>query len=134
MTPDLPQMTLLTTGFVVCRLEGNEAIPDWADNSKFCSITRTEDELSIVCPQENIPKDIPETVICEKDLKCLKVEGPLDFSLIGILANISTALAKVKISIFVVSTYNTDYILVKEENIEGAVKTLSDEGYIISSE
>ncbi|AKB85612.1 ACT domain-containing protein [Methanococcoides methylutens] len=118
-------LKLLKNKFGVCRLEGDRPIPDWADSNDFYSITRTAEELSIVCPEENIPSDI----ICEKDWKCLKVEGPLDFSLIGILARISTLLAEEKISIFVISTYDTDYILVREANIQAAVEKLSANGY-----
>jgi len=123
-------LTLLETRFGVCRLEEDSSRPDWADSSEFCSITRTAEELSIVCPEENIPSEI----ICEKDWKCLKVEGPLDFSLIGILARISNLLAEETISIFVISTYDTDYILVKEDDVRAAIEKLSENGYEISND
>ncbi|MBS6886940.1 ACT domain-containing protein [Clostridium paraputrificum] len=97
-------------------------VPLWVDTKNFISITRTEDELSIVCIDKNIPNEIKS----EKGWRVLKVEGPLDFSLIGILSEISGILAKEKISIFVVSTFDTDYILVKEENFEKSIKVLSD--------
>ncbi|MBS5925464.1 MAG: ACT domain-containing protein [Clostridium sp.] len=97
-------------------------VPLWVDTKNFISITRTEDELSIVCIDKNIPNEIKS----EKGWRVLKVEGPLDFSLIGILSKISGILAKEKISIFVVSTFDTDYILVKEESLENSIKVLSD--------
>ena len=97
-------------------------VPLWVDTKNFISITRTEDELSIVCIDKNIPNEIKS----EKGWRVLKVEGPLDFSLIGILSDISGILAKEKISIFVVSTFDTDYILVKEENLVNSIKVLSD--------
>lgn len=123
-------LTLLENRFGICRLERDIPIPEWAENEGFCSITRTAEELSIVCPEENIPSGI----ICEKDWKCLKLEGPLDFSLIGILARISTLLAEEKISIFVISTYDTDYIMIKENDIRPAIEKLSANGYEISDE
>jgi len=85
------------------------------------------DELSIVCSQACIPSNIK----CEKDWKALKIEGPLDFSLIGILCSISAILAQNGISIFAISTYDTDYILVKEKDITKAINALSNEKYEI---
>lgn len=120
-------MSLLPERFGVCRLNKDELIPPWAKNSDFYSITKTMDELSIVCPQTAIPGDVK----CEKDWRALKVEGPLDFSLIGILSSISTILARQGISIFAISTYDTDYILVKEKDLVNAIKALADEGYEI---
>lgn len=118
-------MKLLKEKYAVCRLNKNELIPEWATNSDFFSITKTSDELSIVCLDENIPNDIK----CEKDWRILKIEGPLDFSLIGILASISTILAQKGISIFAISTYDTDYILVKNNDIDNAIDSLIKERY-----
>ena len=118
-------MRLLQEKYGVCRLEINEEIPKWAINSQFYSITKTQDELSIVCPQNNIPSNIKY----EDNWRILKVEGPLDFSLIGILSSISTILANNKISIFAISTYDTDYILVKDKDVENAIKVRSNENY-----
>ena len=89
MSEKILTMKLLKGKFAVCRLNNNELIPKWVENSDFFSITKTSDELSIVCSQDSIPSGIK----CEKDWKILKVEGPLDFSLIGILSSISTVLA-----------------------------------------
>lgn len=120
-------MRLLKEKYGVCRLGENEPIPEWAKKGDFYAITKTSDELSIVCSQENIPHDIN----CERDWRILKVEGPLDFSLIGILASISTLLAQSGISIFAISTYDTDYILVKEKDIDRAIHALINEKYHI---
>ena len=113
---------VLKDRYAICRLESEDMVPLWVDTKNFISITRTEDELSIVCIDKNIPNEIKS----EKGWRVLKVEGPLDFSLIGILSEISGILAKEKISILVVSTFDTDYILVKEENFEKSIKVLSD--------
>lgn len=120
-------MKLLKEKYGVCRLDKTDLIPEWGQNSDFFSITRTLDELSVVCTEESIPNYIK----CEKDWRILKIEGPLDFSLIGILASISTILAQKRISIFAISTYDTDYILVKNKDINSAIAALVDEGYEI---
>lgn len=120
-------MKLLNNKYGVCRLDKNELIPTWPQNSDFFSITKTSDELSIVCSQDDIPDDIK----CEKDWRMLKILGPLDFSLIGILSSISTILAQKGISIFAISTYDTDYILVKNKDIDNAIAALIAERYEI---
>lgn len=125
MVEKILTMKLLKERYGVCRLDKTELILEWAQNGEFFSITRTSDELSIVCIEDSIPNDIK----CEKDWRILKVEGPLDFSLIGILASISTILAQKGISIFAISTYDTDYILVKNKDIDNAVESLIKERY-----
>lgn len=118
-------MKLLEGQYGVCRLDKNTLFPEWANSSDFFSVTRTMDELSVVCPQENIPGEVK----CEMDWRILKIEGPLDFSLVGILAPISTILAEAGVSIFAVSTYDTDYILVKNKDISKAMRVLAEERY-----
>lgn len=120
-------MKLLKEKFGVCRLDKNSLIPEWSQNGNFLSVTRTSDELSIVCDEDSIPNDVK----CEKDWRILKVEGPLDFSLIGILSKISTILVQKGISIFAISTYDTDYILVKDRDIKDAINSLTKEHYEI---
>ncbi|MBX4261975.1 ACT domain-containing protein [Clostridium estertheticum] len=127
MSEKILTMKLLNEKFSVCRLNKNEQIPEWVKNSSFYSISKTSDELSIVCSQDIIPSNIK----CEKDWRILKVEGPLDFSLIGIISSISTILALKRISIFAVSTYDTDYILVKNKDIDNTILALSNERYEI---
>ena len=123
-------MRLLKGKFGVCRLDSTDLIPDWGQRGGFISITRTLDELSVVCNEECIPNNIK----CEKDWRILKVEGPLNFSLIGILSSISTVLSRNRISIFAISTYDTDYILVKSKDINNAIEALVNEGYGIVEE
>lgn len=125
MAEKILTMKLLKEKYGVCRLNKTELIPEWAKNSDFFSITKTSDELSIVCFEDSIPNDVK----CEKDWRVLKIEGPLDFSLIGILASISTILAQKGISIFAISTYDTDYILVKNKDIDNAIDSLIKERY-----
>jgi len=118
-------LSVLPDTFAICRLSPDAPMPDWALTGGFFSITRTTDELSIVCPQANVPSEIQ----CDRDWRCFKIEGPLDLSLIGILASLTVPLARAGIGIFAVSTYDTDYVLVKEKRLEEAVLVLSQEGY-----
>jgi len=106
-------------------------VPDTAmiDLSKdFYFIGKTDEELSLVCRTEDTPDCTTER---DDGWKCFRIQGVLDFSLIGILSKISGILADNKIGIFAVSTYNTDYILVKSENFSKAIDVLSKEGYSI---
>lgn len=118
-------LSLLKDKLAVCRLNNNQCIPSWGTSGEFFSVTKTADELSVVCTEDNVPSHIK----CERGWRVLKIEGPLDFSLIGILAQISSLLAKESISIFAISTYDTDYILVKENYIENTINVLLDNGY-----
>lgn len=113
-------LVVLPQQLAVCRLEKTAQIPPWVLEESFFSITRTDDELSVVC-SENL---VPEGVTAEKNWRCFKVLGPLDFALTGILASLANALSEAKISIFAVSTYDTDYILVKSDQLEKAKQVL----------
>ena len=107
----------------VCKLSDADSI----DISKeFYFIGKTDEEISLVCKTADKPKNAIE---CDDGWRGFRIEGVLDFSLIGILSKLSSILAENKIGIFAVSTYNTDYILVKEENFDRAMAVLSAEGY-----
>jgi hypothetical protein len=113
-------LSILPEKLGICHFAQNTPIPDWAKNLSFFSITRTPDELSIVCPQDKIPAGI----MVEKNWRAFKVEGPLGFILTGIVASLSEPLAQAKISILYISTYETDYLLVEEKNLEKTKKIL----------
>jgi hypothetical protein len=115
-------LSVLPAKFGICHFAKNSPIPAWAKDISFCSITRTPDELSIICPQEKIPAGI----LAEKNWRAFKVQGPLGFSLTGIVSSLSKPLADAKISILYISTYETDYLLVEEKNLEGAKKILGE--------
>lgn len=117
-------LTTLPGLYAVCRLAQSEAFQPWMLDGEFCSITRTADELSLVLPQDKLPGSIQ----AETGWRCLKVMGPLDFSLTGILAALSGALAQAGISLFALSTYDTDYILVKDENYAASIEVLRSRG------
>ncbi|MBL8150788.1 MAG: ACT domain-containing protein [Blastocatellia bacterium] len=120
------KLLLLEESFAICRLALEAEFPQWARRG-FFSVTKTEEELSVVCQQELVP----EGTSFEGNWKCLKVAGPLDFSLTGILASIAAPLAESKISIFAVSTFATDYILVKEEKLVKTIEVLEMAGHQI---
>jgi len=111
--------------FAVCRLPSDAPFPTWAHADPFVAITRTCDELSIVCPQSHVPDGIR----AEPGWRCLKVEGPLDLALTGILASLVGPLATAGISIFTVATYDTDYVLVKNQDIVRATEVLEQAGH-----
>ena len=96
---------------------------------EFYFIGRTDEELSLVCRTEDVPA---HTIECDDGWRGFRIQGVLDFSLIGILSKLSAILAEQQIGIFAVSTYNTDYILVKEENYDRALSALAAQGYIVT--
>jgi hypothetical protein len=122
------RLEVLPGVLAVCRLDADEPLPEWALSSSFLSITRTSDELSVVCSHETVPPEIQ----CEQGWRCLRVEGPLDFSEIGILAALSSVLAAAGVSLFAISTFDTDYLLVKEGDLQRAVTGLGEAGHHIS--
>jgi hypothetical protein len=125
MSPTNLTLSLLADNFSICRLGPEESIPPWALAGEFFSITRTKEELSFVCSQEVVPAGVQS----EAGWRCLMVEGPLGFSMTGILASLTTSLAEVGISIFAISTFDTDYLLVKADNLERAVLKLKEAGH-----
>ncbi len=113
-------LSILEYKLAVCRLETNEQLPVWALKSPFFSITKTNDELSIVCIENSVPGNIKS----EKDWRAFKVEDILSFSQTGVLASLTVPLAEAGINIFTVSTFNTDYILIKNKNLRKAIEVL----------
>lgn len=122
-------LSVLNDTFAICRFDKTSPVPEWATKGDFYSITHTDDELSIVCSQENIR----EVDKIDKGWKALKVKGPLDFSLVGIMANLSSTLANGGVSVFVISTFDTDYILVKEESLKKAIDLLAQAGHTVNN-
>ena len=122
--PDL-KLEILPGGFSIHRLAPDAAIPMSLLSKGFFNVCRTEDELSIVC---NEAVALP-SLRCDSGWSCLKIVGPLDFGLTGILARLSGLLADAGISIFAMSTFDTDYILVKTSQLDLAVATLKTGGY-----
>ena len=125
-------LELLAESYAICRLPPHSPVPNWAverdkDLPQFVSLTWTPDELSIVCPESVVPQEAES----EQGWVCMRVAGKLDFSLVGVLAGITSHLAAADISVFAVSTFDTDYVLLKSANWPVAVKTLSKAGYTV---
>jgi uncharacterized protein len=118
-------LLLLTETFAVCKLDKEAAIPNWVGSSGFISVTRTTDELSIVCPQLNVPV----ATVCERGWRCMRIDGTLAFSMIGVVASLASTLAQEGVSIFVISTYNTDYFLTKDKDLARASNALTAAGH-----
>lgn len=115
-------LSVLPESFGICRFDESAPIPEWAKKEgSLVSITITADELSVVCPQDRIPGG----VMAEKGWRAFKLETVLDISSVGIVASLSKPLADKGISIFYISTYETNYILVEDKNLEKAKKILS---------
>ena len=112
--------------FAVCHLSATDPVPNWA-TGEFVSITRTSEELSIVCEQEQLPQHVR----AERGWRCLRVAGKLDLSMVGVIASLSGTLASAGIGVFVVSTFETDYLLVKEVDLEATVESLIEVGNIV---
>ena len=119
------ELQKLSYRLTVCKVK---SVSDIDMDSEFFFIGKTDEEISLVCMTEDTPQ---ETVERDDGWRGFRISGVLDFSLIGILSKLSGILAGKKIGIFAVSTYNTDYILVKEESFEKALLALEEEGYTV---
>ncbi|MCS7067020.1 MAG: ACT domain-containing protein [Meiothermus sp.] len=113
--------------YAVCQLEATASIPAWALGEGFLSISRSEEELTVVCLQNRVPPEVK----AERNWRCLGLAGPFDFALTGILASVLNPLAKAGVGIFAVSTYNTDYVLLKHHQLEQAVAALEQAGHVV---
>ena len=124
------RLQVLPGELAVARLDPADPIPGWAVQQPISSITRTREELSIVCEAATVPADIRSA----RGWRCLRVAGSLDFSLTGVLAAIATPLAEARVSIFAISTYDTDYFLVRTESLRLAIERLTAAGHEVVEE
>ena len=135
MAPRKLTLTVLPGRFVICRLPAGAPVPDWAARSTFSSITRTAEELSITCEESAAPPALSEGSLPELKVsrawRALKFEGPFEFSEIGVLASVVGPLADAGVSVFAVSTYDTDYLLVQEEALARAKELLGAHGHTL---
>lgn len=119
-------LDLLPHRYAVCRLEPDAPVsPTWFQIEGVVSVTRTDQELSVVIPERHAPP----AGRCNHGFRALRGRGPLDFGLIGIIAGLATTLANERISIFAISTFDTDFVLVRGEDLEKAVAALQKEGH-----
>jgi hypothetical protein len=118
-------LKILPGRMAVCRFEPSASLPAWLDGSGFYSVTRTSEELTVVCREALVAA----AKTCESGWRCIRVQGVLDFSEIGIMFSISRTLAEASVSVFVISTYDTDYFLVKEKDLARAIDALKSAGH-----
>jgi len=121
-------LVILPQRLAICRLFPDEPIPNFLSLSPFWSITRTSDELSVVLSEDIVPADWK----AETGWRCLKVIGPLDFDLTGSLASLAMPLCEAGVSIFAISTYDTDYLLVREDSLEKTTQILLESGHVVT--
>ena len=123
--PHTLRFARLAGSFAISRLSPGHAVPDWALRGAFFSITSTAEELSVVCLQAQVPAGIAH----EGDWACLKLQGPFPFSETGILSSFVQPLSERAIPVFAISTFDTDYVLVKQGWVDQAVAALRDAGH-----
>jgi uncharacterized protein len=125
MTHPAYTLSVVAGRYAICPLEPTARIPDWATAQPWFSITRTPSELSIVCPEEPVPAEVS----CDRGWRVLELQGPFDLATTGVVASIAGPLAAAGVSLFVVSTYDTDYVLVKDAALGEAISALAARGH-----
>jgi uncharacterized protein len=123
------RLSVLPDRFAICRLPPEDSLPDWALRGSFFTVTRTGDELSIVCQQDQVPAGVK----VECDWRCLKLHGPIPFATTGVIAALTRPLAEAKISVSAIATYDTDYLLVKADTLEPAIQALRSQGFEVEA-
>jgi hypothetical protein len=118
-------LELLPDHLAICRLPAGSDVPSWAMSGSIHSVSWTKNETSIICMEANVPEDVHS----ERGWRALMIGGPLSFELTGILVKVAQPLADSGIPIFVLSTFDTDYILVKNSSLEAAVEALIKSGH-----
>jgi len=118
-------LSIIPNKFAICRLDPDRKVPDWALNDIFFNISKTTEEFSVVTLQNSVPLGIK----AERDWRIIKVAGPMDLNLTGVLLSIARPLADGQVAIFALSTYDTDYIMVKDTDLEKAKRILIESGF-----
>jgi hypothetical protein len=120
---------VLEANYAIYRFGNGSVLPDWIYSSGFYSITKTKDEISVVAAQNDL---ISSEIACNKGWRIIRIEGQLDFSLVGIIADISAIFKRKNLSIFTISTYNTDYFLVKQKDLETGIEALIENNHNVT--
>jgi uncharacterized protein len=124
-------ITLLPTLYAVSQLNPAAPVPEWAMGGEIFCIMRTPVEFSIVCAEASLPDD-DDTLTVERGWRMFRLEGPFPFEMTGVLASVLDPLAKAVVSIFALSTYDTDYVMVKADQVDTAITALASAGHTIS--
>jgi hypothetical protein len=123
------QLRTLPDSYAVVRLHPGAELPEWVDKGPFRSVTRTDHEVSVVCRDH----DVPEGESAERGWTVLEVMGPLDFTLAGVVASLVVPLAEAKVSVFVISTFESDYVLVRSAELGRAADALEEAGHVFAA-
>ena len=123
------QLRTLPDSYAIVRLHPGSELPEWVDKGPFRSVTRTDNEVSVVCRDH----DVPEGESAERGWCVLELLGPLDFSLAGVVAALVDPLARAELPIFVISTFETDYILVRSQGLDDASAALELAGHAVDA-
>ena len=122
-------LRVLPEPLAICRLAPDDPIPDWATRRAFFSVTRTAAELSVVCPAAHVPTG----VAVHREWRALEIRGQFDFSVVGVLLSVAAPLAAAGVSILPIATYDTDYVLVQQDQLTLAVEVLTAAGHVVAS-
>jgi len=123
-------LTVLPSTLAVCRLAPDSPVPEWANSGVLSIAARTPDELSLVCADDAVP----DGTVAERGWRALQVEGPLPFDMVGVMAALAVPLAQAQVSIFAVSTFLTDYVLVRAGDLLWAIQALRSAGHRVNDE
>jgi hypothetical protein len=126
-TVPLVQLRTLPDRYAIVRLHPGAELPDWVDKGPFRSVTRTDHEVSVVCRDH----DVPEGESAERGWRVLELVGPLDFSLTGVVASLVDPVARAGIPVFVISTFETDYLLVRQGDLDRTAEALETAGHAV---
>jgi uncharacterized protein len=121
------RLSVLAGRLAVCRLDAGSRVPAWATAAPFFCVAGTAEELSVVCAEERVPAG----TVCERGWRAMKVEGPLDFGLTGVLSSVAVPLAESEVGILAIATYDTDYVLLQESQLDIAARALRERGHEI---
>jgi len=121
------ELVVLGRNYGICKFGAAALLPTWVDGGDFWSVSRTPEELSIVCEERLIPSGVHS----EPGFSCLKVIGPLGFESVGVIASLTSALAASGISVFAISTFDTDYLLVRQTALPDAIHALREAGHVV---
>jgi hypothetical protein len=122
------RLSLIRGRFALVRLPARVPLPAWASSGPFQSVTRTSKELSIVCRERSVPAGVRREV----GFRCLEVEGPFEFDAVGVLAALAAPLARARVPILAVSTFDTDYLLLREVHLAAALRALRRAGHVVA--
>ena len=121
------KLKVLDVTLAICQLEPGSEVEEWSDGTGIFSVMRTDEEVTIVCSEDLVPKG----VTCSKGWKCIQLVGQFEFSEVGIVSQLALPLAGANVPIFVMSTFNTDYILVRKQDLQRASEALRMAGHEI---